>query len=168
MWGMCGTLLLLGSSAAAVRFLVFLCLVHNLPHLYMHAVIFSPFIVSLYLLLGETFVQVQAQQQSVPGPSLFQVYTLPIHIHPELPNGVFSKQSQFSSLRNLKKKKNPLILTRNSFSGNTCIKIHMFPLCLSKAKNKQLTKIDRFVFLGFFHHTSRGLFYFLLLPFIDL
>ena len=39
----------------------------------MHAVIFSPLWFLCILLLEETFVQVQALQQRVPGPSLCQL-----------------------------------------------------------------------------------------------
>ena len=53
-------------------FLVFLCLVHNLPHLHMQAIIFSPLQFLCILLLEETFAQVQTLQQRVPGPSLSQ------------------------------------------------------------------------------------------------
>ena len=57
------------SSEVAVGFLVFLYLVvHNLPQLDMHTVIFSPLWFLCILLLEETFVQVQALQQRVPGP----------------------------------------------------------------------------------------------------
>ena len=57
-------------------FLVFLYLVHNLPQLCMHAVIFSPLQFLCILLLKERFVQVQALQQKVPGPSLSHVHSL--------------------------------------------------------------------------------------------
>ena len=54
-------------------FLAFLYLiVRNLPRLGLHAVIFPPLQFLYDLLLEETFVQVQALQQRVPGPSLSQ------------------------------------------------------------------------------------------------
>ena len=61
------------SSEVAVGFLVFLhFLVHNLPRLCMHVVIFSPLYLLCILLLKEMFVQVQTPQQRVPGPSLLR------------------------------------------------------------------------------------------------
>ena len=57
-----------GSSEMAVGFLVFLYLVHNLPQLCMHAVIFSPLWFLCILLLEKVFVWVQALQQRVPDP----------------------------------------------------------------------------------------------------
>ena len=51
-------------------FLVSLYLVCNLPQLHMHIVIFSPSQFLCTLLLEETYVQVQARQPRVPGPSL--------------------------------------------------------------------------------------------------
>ena len=56
------------SSEVAVGVLDFLYLVHNLPQLDMHTVIFSPLWFLCILLLDETFVQVQALQPRVPGP----------------------------------------------------------------------------------------------------
>ena len=58
-----------GSSSwlLEVGFLVFLYLVHKLPREAMHAVIFSPLL--LPILLEERFVQIQALQQRVPGPT---------------------------------------------------------------------------------------------------
>ena len=51
----------------------FVSCIKNLPQLRMHAVIFSPLWFLCILLLEETFVQVQALQQRVPGPSLCQL-----------------------------------------------------------------------------------------------
>ena len=56
-------------SEVAVGFLVFSYLVvHILPPLCMHTAIFSPRQILCILLPEETFVQVQAEQKSVPGP----------------------------------------------------------------------------------------------------
>ena len=50
-------------------FFVFLyLLVHNLPQLHIHAVIFSPLEFLCIVLLEETYAQVQALQQRVPRP----------------------------------------------------------------------------------------------------
>ena len=68
-----------GSSEAAVEFLVFSGLiVHNLPQLYLHRVIFSPLSFLCILSLEERCVQVQALQPGVPGPSLGPVSALGI------------------------------------------------------------------------------------------
>ena len=81
--GMCGTLLLLPTpyflllalQECQLGFLVSMYLVaHNLSHLRMHAVAFSPLRFRCVLLLEETFVQVRALQRRVSGPSLFQLY----------------------------------------------------------------------------------------------
>ena len=75
-----------GSSEVAVGFLVFLYLVvHYLPQLHMPTVIFSPLSFLCILLLKETFVQVQALQQRVPGPrsqpvSISCVMTAPLKL----------------------------------------------------------------------------------------
>ena len=64
-------LLLLALQKWQLVFLVFLYLViHNLPQLHMHTVIFSPVWFLCILVLKETFAQVQALQQKVPDPSL--------------------------------------------------------------------------------------------------
>ena len=59
-----------GSSSwlLEVGFLVFLYLVHKLPREAVHAVIFSPLLLPI-LLLEERFVQIQALQRRVPGPT---------------------------------------------------------------------------------------------------
>ena len=57
------------SSVGVVGFLAFLFLfAQNLPYLHRCAVIFRPLQFHCILLLKEMFVQVQAQQQRVPGP----------------------------------------------------------------------------------------------------
>ena len=62
----------LGSSKVAVEFLLLLYLtIHTLPQLNAHSY-FQSLLVSLYLLLKETFVQVQALQPRVTGQSLSQ------------------------------------------------------------------------------------------------
>lgn len=54
-------------------FLVFVYLVvHNLPQLFTHTVIFSPLQFLCVLLLEEIFVYLQALKQGVPGPRLSQ------------------------------------------------------------------------------------------------
>ena len=70
----------LGSAEVAVALFGPLCLVvHNLPQLHMHTVSFSPLQFLCILLLEETFVQVQALQQSpgsqVSGTSLSPWYS---------------------------------------------------------------------------------------------
>ena len=61
-----------GSLDVTVGFLVFLYLVHNLPQLHMHIVIYSSLQFLYILLLKEMFVQMTELQQRVPGPSLSQ------------------------------------------------------------------------------------------------
>lgn len=56
------------SSEVAFGILVFLYLVHNLPQLHMHMVIFSPLQLLCILFLQETFAQVQTLQQRTLGP----------------------------------------------------------------------------------------------------
>ena len=64
------------SSEVAVGVSVSLYLVvQNLPHLRVHAVIFSPLSFLCISLLEEMFVSVQALQQRVPGLSLSRVDT---------------------------------------------------------------------------------------------
>ena len=61
------------TSEAAVGFLAFLYLmVHNLPQLWVYAIIFSLLQFLCILLLKEMFVQVQALQSRAPGLSLSQ------------------------------------------------------------------------------------------------
>ena len=58
-----------GSSEVAVGFLVFLYLVvHNLPQVHMHTVVFSPLWFLCVLLLQERCVRAPALQQRVPSP----------------------------------------------------------------------------------------------------
>ena len=61
------------SSKVAVRSSgLFVSFVQNLPQLSEHSVIFSPLQFLCILLLEDRFVQVQALQEKVPGPSLSQ------------------------------------------------------------------------------------------------
>ena len=67
------SLLLLLTPCGSWVFSVFLYLfVHILPQLFMQAVIFSPLWFLCILLLKETFVQVQALKQRIPGPNQCQ------------------------------------------------------------------------------------------------
>ena len=72
--GLLSALLLLpASSEVAVEFFgPLVSFVQNLSQLFMQAVIFLAFRVSLYLLLEETSVQAPGLQLRVPGPSLSQ------------------------------------------------------------------------------------------------
>ena len=62
-------LLLLALQKWQLGFSLFVSFVQNLPQLHMLTVIFSPLEFLCVLLPKETFVQVQALQQRVPGSS---------------------------------------------------------------------------------------------------
>ena len=82
---------------------LFVSFIQNLPPTAHHTVIFSPIMFLCILLLEETFVQVQALQQRVPGPSLSQKVwenSTPTSIgprwaKPQLPIAVASRKCSF-------------------------------------------------------------------------